>query len=152
MVVATVPPPTPRLPKSVTAAAAHQSMPTHPMHPLELLRVGLGCCIAIPPCGYCQLFVGSLTYQHRAMPPAANPRPQASGNHCWQRWLRGLDEECKGCPQKLTAPSSCSQGDTVFVNPRDICTSSTLGHPHRRAHDMTKTVPPKAHDHETTAT
>ena len=34
--------------------------------------------IAIPPCGYCQLFVGSLTCQHRAMPPATRPRPQPS--------------------------------------------------------------------------
>ena len=38
----------------------------------------MGRCIAIPPCGYCQLFVGSLTRQHRAMPPAAPPRPQPS--------------------------------------------------------------------------
>ena len=34
--------------------------------------------MAILPCGYCQLFVGSLTRQHRTTPPATRPRPQPS--------------------------------------------------------------------------
>ena len=34
--------------------------------------------MAILPCACCQLFVGSLTHQHRTTPPATRPRPQHS--------------------------------------------------------------------------